>query len=94
MILEIIATYLLASAAVALIDAMIDWAAEVIKKIANAVVSVLYALREASRAVFQLFTRTSNNQWLETTRAVSESELPPELRNLNVGNKVEISRWS
>ena len=61
---------------------------------ADAVFAVLYAVKRVSGAVFKVYTQKRNDQWVETTRNVSENELPEEIRRMRQGQTAEVSRWN
>jgi hypothetical protein len=94
MLLTLLVTAFLASAAMVLLDEIFDWAANVIRGIANAVISALYFVKERIKSVFKLYTQTSDGRWIETTREVAESEIPEELRGITLGESVKISQWA
>lgn len=94
MILEILIGGLLFGAAAAAISSIIDWASNVISRAVDVVFAVLHGIRQTVGAVFKVLMQKRNGQWTETTRTLSEREVPDELRNIGAGRKLEISRWS
>lgn len=72
----------------------IEWAMRVIKSIENYEIGFLYALRQKTGAVLNVYTQTSDGKWMKITRTFDENELPYEIASLpNDGQQVQIAAF-